>query len=178
MAELGNRDKTDRLAILFKDINGMKYRALARNERSSIISPDTWKKSTWREKYSHLKRQGGVASYMKTTEISKMFVDASNGVYDVLGTADWKKWSLQARYALWMDHLIKAYNENMKKFLMERSKELYDAHQAGAATGYSTSEVNNLERMAKNGNPNFNMWWSRKFSSIPRIELYLMLTLS
>lgn len=101
MAELGNRDKTDRLAILFKDINGMKYRALARDEKSSIVAQDTWKKSTWREKYSHLKRVGGVASYMLASNISKMFVATSNSVYDVMGTAyGGKKWNLQVCYVM------------------------------------------------------------------------------
>lgn len=166
MAELGNRDKTDRLAILFKDINGMEFRALAREARSSIVASSTWTKSTWREKYAHLKKVGGVGSYMMTGEIEKMFVSASNGVYDVLGKTD-KKWNLQARYSLWMDHLIKSYNEGMKSFLQKSAKELYDVSNSGASTGYSTSEVTALNRMAQSGTPiNFNMWWKRKLSPV------------
>ena len=164
MAQLGSRDNEDLLAILFKDVNGMKFRALARDDRSSIVAISTWQKSSWREKYSHLKRVGGVASYMKTSEIEKMFVTASNGVYDVMSASDAFKFNLAPRYALWMDHLIKAYNEGMKSFVQSKAKELFDAHSSGSSTGYTQQEVNNLERMAKNGNPNFDMWWSRKSS--------------
>jgi hypothetical protein len=164
MAQLGSRENEDRLAILCKDMNGMKFRAMARDGRSSIIGSDTWKRSTWRDKYGHLKRVGGVASYMKTAEIETMFVKASNAVYDVIGAVDKFKWNLAPRYALWMDHLIKAYNESMKSFLQSKAKELFDAHSSGSVTGYSAQEVKNLESMAKNGNPgNFDMWWSREF---------------
>jgi hypothetical protein len=162
MSELGNRDKTDRLAILFKDTNGMKFRALAMDSRSSIVSDTTWKKSTWKQKYTHLKRLGGVGSYMKTPEIEKMFVDASNGVYDVLDKAD-KKWNLQSRYQLWMEKLIESYNNEMKGFLQKRSLELYNEHNSGQSTGFTSSEVRTLERMSRSGTPtNFDMWWKRK----------------
>lgn len=178
MNELGNRDKVDRLAVLFKDINGMKFRALARDGKASIVAQSTWDKSTWREKYSLLKRAGGVAHYMLTPEISKMFVDTSNGVFDAMDKADGTAgWELSARYALWIDHLIKAYNEGLKDFIKKRSQELYDAHQAGSATGFTTSEVNMLQRMAQNGNPNFNMWWSRKYPQQSPSTIRLVLTI-
>ena len=168
MAELGNRDKADRLAVLFKDINGMNNRALARNEKSSMISNLAWTGSTFREKYSHLKRAGAVASYMLDTDISKMFVETSNGVYDVLGKIDaGNKWNLQPRYVLWIDHLISAYNDGMKFFIKTRSQDLLDDHLINPTkTGFTASECYNLQRMARTGNPNFNMWWARKFRNL------------
>jgi hypothetical protein len=165
MAQLGSRDNEDLLAILFKDVNGMKFRALARDDRSSIVAISTWQKSTWREKYSHLKRVGGMATYTKTPEIEKMYVTASNEVYDVMGASDAFKLNLAPRYALWMDHLIKAYNEGMKSFIQAKGKKFSDAYTSKVVTtGYTQQEADNLARMAKTGNPNFDMWWSCKFS--------------
>jgi hypothetical protein len=165
MAQLGSRGNEDLLLILFKDVNGMKFRALARDDRSSIVAISTWQKSTWREKYSHLKRVGGMASYMKTPEIEKMYVTASNEVYDVMGASDAFKFNLVLRHALWMDHLIKAYNEGMKSFVQAKGKELSDSYTSKVVTtGHTQQEADNLARMAKTGNPNLDMWWSRRLS--------------
>jgi len=54
---------------------------------------------------------------------------------------------------VWLDHIIKPYNKNMKGFVKERSYECYDAHQANSATESTTSELNHLQRMAQDGSP-------------------------